>query len=182
MFGIFDGPVNAWRNASLDSAKLSVEIEIGDRTSWLFPVVIPRAKKLINDVLVRPTKALVGMVTRPEPKEPAAMPELPREFETNSLGEDLKKTYEQRCQKVAASAESTKCMLRLDLTGMRQKAAVAVHQQALDRVSLPENQAPTAAVSAAGGTVIGDLVANIPPEVKNAAKNKLTGVVKQMLA
>lgn len=176
MFGIFDGAVNGWRNASLDSAVYSVDIEIGDRSNWLFPAISPRIGKFINDIVMRPASAAVGLFTRPEPKEPPAMPELPVAFRDNALGENLKKTYEQRTRAVIASAESTKAMLNLDFTAMRQQEAIQTHQAALDRVSLPENTAKTAAVSAAGGTLLGGLVANIPDSVK---KDLADGLVKK---
>lgn len=161
--GIFDGAVNGWRNASLDSAKLSVEIEITDRTNWLFPAIMPRVSKLFNDWVVKPTSAVVGLVTRPEPKEPPPMPELPEAFQGNALGQGLEATYRQRTREVIASAESTKAMLNLDFSGMRAQAAIREHEAALDRVSLPENYAPTAGVATSGGTVVGNLVANVPP-------------------
>lgn len=159
---MFNSAVNAWRNASLDSAKYSVEIEIGDRSNWLLPAIFPRIGKWWNDCFTRPAKTVGGLVFETKAKEPPPMPELPEAFQGNSMGEGLKKAYEQRCNKVIASAKSTQCMLNLDFTGMRQQEAISVHEQAMDRIALPENERPNAPVSSADGTLIGGLVANTP--------------------
>ena len=159
---MFDGAVNGWRNASLDSAKYSTEIEIGDRTNWLLPSIFPRLKKWGNDLIMRPVEATVGLFAGTKAKDPEPMPELPEAFRGNALGENLKKNYEQRCNTVIANAKSTQCMVNLDFSGMLQQEAVAVHEAALKRISLPENEQANPSVSQSGGTLLGGLVANAP--------------------
>ena len=163
MFHIFDGAVNGYRNAQLDSAKLSVDIEIGDRQAWFMPVIFLRIAKGLNDIKSVVISPVVGLITRPEPKEPPPMPELPEAFRGNPLGEGLEATYRQRTSAVIAGAESTKAMLNLDFTAMREQQSLAANQAARDRISLPENYAATAGVPTSGGTLVGGLVANIPP-------------------
>lgn len=173
---MFEGFVNACRNANLDCAKYEMETKIGDRTNWILPAIWPRVKSFVTKAVIKPTHAIASLVIGCEAKEPAPMPEVPEAIAKTPLGDDLKKAYEQKCDSVKASAESTHALMNLNITKYREQQAVERHNAALNNVSLPED-APSRAGSVAGGAALGGLIANIPPEIKKAATDKIVAAI-----
>ncbi|MFM9889458.1 MAG: hypothetical protein ACKVOE_02255 [Rickettsiales bacterium] len=159
-FMSIQGAINAWRNASLDSAKYSMEIDIGDKSNWLLPAIFPRVGKFFNDFIVKPASTLVAVVWGPEAKEAPPAPEIPEKLKGSSLESAWKTAYEQKCKAVDNSASKWKCYASLDFSGARQYAAAYEHETAKDRIALPENYRQTAGVSASTGTFLGGLVNN----------------------
>ncbi len=172
------GAIDAWRNASLDSVKYDMEIDIGDKSNWLLPAIFPRVGKFLNNWVSRPLKTLGGMVFGANAKEAPEAPEVPETFKGTALEKDLKTAYEQKCAAVDAKAKKWHCYASLDFAGARQEEAVAEHNRALDRVARPENYETTAGVSAAKGTLVGGLAADDSGALKGlavAAVDAMTG-------